>query len=129
VRKVVEEAIAYRNSGTFTHDPLKAQKAKEALERRKYEEGKRKAYEERMTRKAKREGKPLDFYLRQGLEPPTEEVVRQLKAMCKEEAFQQWKVNYAQHCYAFHTEGSCSRDRTCSFLHTDTKVAESVAYG
>ena len=36
---------------------------KKAAEKRKLEAGKRKAFEERMIRKAKREGKSLDHYL------------------------------------------------------------------
>ena len=50
---------------------MKAIKARKALERRKAEEGKRKAYEGRMTRKAKREGKDPNFYLIQGAEVRT----------------------------------------------------------
>ena len=103
---------------------------KDALDRRKYEEGKRKAYEERMVRKAKREGKSLDFYLQLGADAPSEDAVAELRAMTKEQAFVVWKDKYPQQCYAFHVEkGGCPRDRTCSFLHTDSKVAEAVAYG
>jgi len=130
VRQVVLQGMAYQEKGNYKHDPDKAKRAKEALERRKYEEGKRKAYEERMVRKAKREGKELDFYLRQGIEPPTEDAIKELKAMTKEKAFEVWKAKYPQHCYALHLqEGGCTRDRTCSFLHSDSRVAEAVAYG
>jgi len=83
-----------------------------------------------MVRKAKREGKALDFYLRQGIEPPTEDAISELKRMTKDEAFAVWKAKYPQHCYALHLqEGGCTRDRACSFLHSDSRVAEAVAYG
>lgn len=36
------------------------------MDRRRHEEGKRRAYEERMARKAKREGRPPDYYLQKG---------------------------------------------------------------
>lgn len=42
VRAVVERARAYQASGDFRFDPDKERRAKEALERRKREEGKRK---------------------------------------------------------------------------------------
>jgi hypothetical protein len=130
VRRIVLQAQSYQTLGNYQQDAEKARAAREAYERRKYEEGKRKAYEERMVRKAKREGKPLDFYLRLGADPPTEEAITALQNMTKEERFAAWKAQYPQQCFAFHLEkGGCPRDRTCSFLHTDSKVAEAVAYG
>jgi hypothetical protein len=97
-----------------------------------------------MIRKAKREKRDLHFYLNQGLEAPSVEEVAHLKAMIKEEriqgkgegqggvAFDLWKANYAQHCFAFHfnPEG-CSRERTCAFLHADSQRVdeEAVAFG
>lgn len=130
VRRLLQQAVSYRDLGNYQQDADKARKMKEALERRKYEEGKRKAYEERMVRKAKREGKKLDFYLTQGLDPPSEEAITELKAMSKEEAFEVWKRKYPQHCYALHLQdGGCTRDRACSFLHSDSRIAEAVAYG
>lgn len=130
VRRIVLQAQHWQTHGNYQQDAAKARAAKEAFERRKYEEGKRKAYEERMMRKAKREGKPLDFYLNLGADPPSEEAVAELRAMSKEERFAVWKAKYPQQCFAFHLEsGGCPRDRTCSFLHTDSRVAEAVAYG
>lgn len=61
-------------SQSFAFDRDKALREKAAIERRKQEEGKRKAFEDRMRRKAKREGlKDLDFYLQVGAENPTQE--------------------------------------------------------
>jgi tRNA-dihydrouridine synthase 1 len=109
---------------TFTYDPDKQKKQKAALERKKFEEGKRKRFEGRMQRKAKREGKPLDFYLKDGLEPPTVNVIASLKSKGKEEAFALWSKSYKQHCFAFHFETSgCKRDRACAFLHFDLAAA------
>ena len=61
-------------SQSFSFDRDKALREKAAIERRKQEEGKRKAFEDRMRRKAKREGlADLDFYLQAGAENPTQE--------------------------------------------------------
>ena len=56
VEGVVKKIQRYReNPGSFQFDVDRAKRDREALERRKIEEGKRKAYEARMVRKAKRE--------------------------------------------------------------------------
>ena len=50
------------------------------MARKRREEGKRKAYEARMIRKAKREGlSDLEYYLRIGANVPTVEIVKALK--------------------------------------------------
>jgi tRNA-dihydrouridine synthase 1 len=132
VAKTLEEAEATmekafqfeKDPDTFAYDPDKLKKQKAALERKKHEEGKRKQYEGRMTRKAKREGKPLDFYLKDGLEPPTAATLAKLKEQTKDEAFATWTANFKQHCYAFHFEPlGCKRDRACAFLHFDVAAA------
>lgn len=112
-------------------DPQKQKRAKEAAARKKMEEGKRKAFEERMIRKAKREGlSDLMHYLNSGSENPTMEELEELRSMTKEEAFEIWKVKHSQHCFAFHfDEKGCVRDRKCAFLHADARIGEAVAYG
>lgn len=107
-----------KNPDAFVFDQAKAQAEKDALERKRQEEGKRKAYEQRMQRKAKREGKPLDHYLRQGADPPTDELVEKLRRASKEEALAVWKAKHSQHCLAFHLS-ECPRGRACAFLHMD----------
>jgi tRNA-dihydrouridine synthase len=130
VRDIVMKAIHYRDCGDYQYDKEKEKKLKEALEKRKREEGNRKAFEDRMMRKAKREGKDSSFYLLQGAEVPTLEELQELKAMPKEKAFEIWKTKHSQHCYNFHFEpGGCHRDRTCSFLHADPTYSEAVAFG
>ncbi len=120
VRAVVDKCIAFRDTGNYEFDPMKEIRQKKELERRKLEEGKRKRYEERMSRKAKREGKDANFYLSQGAEVPTIERLKVLRAMSKEMAFEEWKKRHSQHCYDFHfNPEKCSRDRTCAFLHAD----------
>ena len=65
--------------------PSKAKRAKDAAERKIQEEGKRKLFEERMIRKAKREGKQdLYFYLNQGSAPHSIEDISALKLLSKE---------------------------------------------
>jgi len=56
VEEIVKRVRTYReNPDQFTFDAAKAKAEKEKLQRKKEEEGKRKRYEERMMRKAKRE--------------------------------------------------------------------------
>ena len=55
IRNVVNQVIVYRDEGGFVYDDLKQKKYLEAKERRIREEGKRKEFEKRMMRKAKRE--------------------------------------------------------------------------
>lgn len=108
---------------TFHYDQEKAAKEKDALARKKREEGKRKAFEGRMIRKAKREGlDDLEHYLRIGAEVPTVKIIQQLKGLSKEERLAVWKKDHSQHCLSYHLEeGGCKRDRACAFLHTAAK--------
>mmetsp|Transcript_13173 Transcript_13173/g.28503 ORF Transcript_13173/g.28503 Transcript_13173/m.28503 type:complete len:661 (-) Transcript_13173:106-2088(-) len=107
----------------FQYDQHKAAREKEALAHRHREEGKRKAYEARMMRKAKREGlADLEHYLRIGAEVPTVEIVKKLKAAHKDERLAAWKKDHSQHCMPYHLDdGGCKRDRTCAFLHVEAK--------
>ena len=121
--KLIVKKIQYYcdNPGAFVFDKEKAKQEKEALERKKREEGKRKAYEARMMRKAKREGREdLSYYLHIGAEVPSKQVVAKLKAMPRTDALSIWKEKHSQHCLSFHLEeGGCKRGRTCAFLHVD----------
>lgn len=130
VEKIVKQVHSHKVHGGYSHDIHKAKKMKEAAERRKVDEGKRKSYEERMIRKAKREGKSLDHYLQLGSDNPTIEEIQELKAMPDASRFEVWKQKHQQHCFAYHfnTDG-CNRERTCSFLHADAGYSESVAFG
>jgi tRNA-dihydrouridine synthase 1 len=132
VERVVSEIGGYqRNPGSFQYDLEKAKKEKEALERKKIEEGKRKHFEERMMRKAKREGKTdIEYYLRVGAAVPTEETVCKLKLLNKEEQLQLWKdCDHSQHCMAFHIMGDCPRGRGCAFLHLESKTKNGFIEG
>lgn len=123
VERVLSEIRDYqRNPGSFQYDLEKAKKEKDALERKRIEEGKRKQFEERMMRKAKREGKAdLEYYLRIGAAVPTVETVYELKLLSKEEQLQLWKDrNHSQHCMTFHIMGDCPRGRGCAFLHLES---------
>jgi tRNA-dihydrouridine synthase 1 len=131
VRSIVTRIEAYEsNPETFIADKEKERTMKEAIERRKQNESKRKEYEARMVRKAKREGKALDFYLKLGTELPSYDDLQNMKAMSKEESFKIWKEKHSQHCYAYHFDHEkCPRERTCGFLHVDLSYADVVAYG
>ena len=130
VRDVICKAIEYRdNPETFEYDPDKEAKAKQLAARKKFEEGKRKRFEERMIRKAKREGlEDLNFYLNQGSEPPSLEEIEAMKKLDKDDQFAMWKAQFSQHCYPYHFE-TCTRDRACAFLHADASLGDSLSFG
>jgi len=120
---ILKKIAGYRdNPDSFVFDQQKATEEKEALERKKREEGKRKAFEARMIRKAKREGKvDLQHYLHIGAAVPSLEVVQRLREMPREDALAQWKQDHSQHCMSFHLDvEGCKRGRTCAFLHVDS---------
>jgi tRNA-dihydrouridine synthase 1 len=122
VQRIVDQVAAYqKDPSTFSYDRQKAAREKEALAKKKHEEGKRKRFEDRMIRKAKREGREdLEFYLRVGTVLPTPSVIAKLKTMSHEEQLRDWKVHqFSQHCMAYHLVGKCQRDRKCAFLHVD----------
>lgn len=127
VREIVKKMVGYRDRNDFVYDPLKEQREKEAEARRKVEEGRRKEFEARMVRKAKREGKPTDFYLLQGAAIPTIAELQEMRQLVaegkKDVAFARWKEQHGQHCWAYHLETTkCTRDRTCPFLHAEATV-------
>ena len=127
LQQVVAQCLRYvRGERPFVYEPLKEQRAQRALETRRLEEGKRKAYEGRMQRKAKREGKPPGFYLQHGAANPTVETLQRLRALPADEAFAWWKEHHAQHCHAFHF-GGCKRERGCAFLHADPSFVDHAA--
>lgn len=122
VRSIVRKMEGYQNKPeSFIFDKEKEKAQKEAMERKKREEGKRKAYEARMIRKAKREGREdLQYYLYQGAQVPTKELLEKLQQMSREKSLPIWKENHSQHCLAFHLDPEgCSRGRGCAFLHVD----------
>ena len=126
VATILHKIQSYQaNPDTFKFDVQKAKMEREALERKRQEEGKRKAYEARMIRKAKREGKTgmdLEYYLRQGAAVPTLETISKLKKMpSREDQMKLWKdQDHSQHCLVYHLSGgNCPRGRACAFLHVD----------
>ena len=128
VRALVEEAARRERDG-WKPDPERMQKEREALELKKWREQTRKRFEERMVRKAVREGREPDHYLKQGAAVPTVESLAKLRAMGKEEAWAAWKEQHGQHCWAMHLgEGGCTRERTCAFLHADVVKSSDPAW-
>jgi hypothetical protein len=124
VQAILEKCQKYQeNPESFVYDKEKAKQEKEALARKKREEGKRKAFEARMIRKAKREGKAdLEHYLRIGAEVPTLATIEKLKSLPRDEQLQIWKQEHSQHCMSFHLDPEgCKRDRACAFLHSHAK--------
>ena len=97
---------------------------KSALDRKKWEEGKRKRFEDRMRRKAKREGlKDIEYYISQGIDPPSIQEITYIKNLDENAGLIHWKTlkKYKQHCFWYHY-GKCPRDRSCGFLHSDPKI-------
>ncbi len=133
VKSILQEAKEIRDrcaatGKEFVKDSKKTARAVEAAARKKREEGKRKEFEKRMIRKAKREEKELDYYLNIGSENPTAAEISELLKLPKEQAFELWKQRHSQHCFVFHMNpDKCPRERTCSFIHADALVGE--AYG
>lgn len=92
----------------YKNDNNRKMKQKSILEKMKREEGKRKAFEDRMKRKAKRMGFDLNYYLQQGFfilltrlykniplgcKVPTFNEIDEIKKMDKKEAIKLWKVD------------------------------------
>jgi spore cortex formation protein SpoVR/YcgB (stage V sporulation) len=128
VQRILDRCLKYtENPESFVYDAEKAKQEKEALARKKLEEGKRKAFEARMIRKAKREGKAdLEYYLRIGAEVPSLHTIEQLRSLPRDEQLLLWKKEHSQHCMAFHLDpNGCKRDRACAFLHTEAKGTNS----
>jgi tRNA-dihydrouridine synthase 1 len=121
VQGILDRLEAYvSRPETFVYDQAKANEQKEALERKKREKGKRKEYEARMVRKAKREGKDPNHYLSIGAAVPTVDAVSRLKKMTREAALEAWKTDHSQHCLGYHLDPEgCKRGRSCAFLHVD----------
>jgi len=121
VASLVDKLASYLDDPTlFSYDADKARREKEAKETRALEEGKRKAYEDRMRRKAKREGLDLEHYIRIGAELPTRETVEALRDLPREQQLDIWSQHHSQHCMNYHLgEGGCKRDRKCAFMHAD----------
>jgi tRNA-dihydrouridine synthase 1 len=131
IRGILKRIIQYRlHPETFVFDSQRAQEEKDALERQRREEGKRKAYEERMIRKAKREGKEdLYHYLNIGAELPSLEQLKQYSFLPQSDLLKVWKQNHSQHCLSYHMDPQkCSRGRSCAFLHIDNVVSVSNVF-
>ena len=73
-----------------------------------------------MIRKAKREGKPEDYYLDIGAKSPTHADIAAARALPEAERLPWWRERFGQHCFAHHMapEG-CVRSVACAFLHAE----------
>merc|ERR1711862_218383 len=113
-----------QNPNLFQYDKEKQKKQQLALKIKKEQERNRKRFEERMVRKAKREGKSdVEYYIKQGLEyiPTVEDITDIKKLASKEEQVEMWKSKkFHQHCLMYHLK-CCNRERSCAFLHVDAK--------
>ena len=117
-RKVLERCRQYcTGEKNYSEDAAKKASAKKRAADRLRTREARKRFEGRMIRKAKREGKPLDFYVKQGLDKPSPDDLRKLRSIKDEKArLSAWNAKHRQHCIAFHLS-SCKRGDSCAFLH------------
>ena len=108
---VLKECRYYKD-GTkkFVYDAQREERAKEALADRKREQSKRKNFEERMIRKAKREDKPTSYYLDKGAATPLPADLTHAKTLENKEQMAWWREKFGQHCSAFHlVADGCAR--------------------
>jgi len=124
---IVRACVAHAEGGVVALEDAEAIEAlgwRAECERRNRD--KRKEFEARMVRKARREGKPDDTYFRAGRVPPTDLQVAQLRAMPEQERMGWWSARFGQHCLAFHATGTCVRSESehgCAFLHVPPTAA------
>ena len=122
---VINKCYLYQSDPTsFKYNNEKYKEQQNALKRKKEQEKNRKRYEERMIRKAKREGlEDLEYYIKEGLKyvPTIDDILAIQKITSKEKQVETWKdKNFHQHCLMYHlNDGKCVRDRSCAFLHVE----------
>lgn len=121
---VVDRCRGFATGRTvFVQDPGAKERAADRKRKRDDAKKARCRFEERMARKAKRAGKPLDFYLKIGADPPTPAQLDDIRALPDDKArLEQWKTHFGQVCFNFllHPSG-CARGDTCAFLHAAVK--------
>lgn len=121
---IVDRCRDYASGRAVFHpDPEAKKRAADRKNRREDVKRARRRFEERMARKAKREGKPLDAYLKIGAEPPTQEQLKAFRAMGNDNVrLNHWKRDFSQVCFSFALHpGGCARGETCAFLHAVQK--------
>ena len=124
---VVCRCRAYE-SGELTFEPG-AEAERKVLEdgeaRAAANSARRAEFVERMTAKARKDGKPDDFYLRVGREPPTAADVAAARRIGEKDSkalTRWWRERFGQHCQGFYLDGACPHladARGCGFLHAE----------
>lgn len=134
VRFIVKRCASYRDGRErFVFNQQKEAEAKEAEHAKLQERQKRRDFEQRMVRKAKREGlDDLNFYLERGLKPPTSDDLEECKKCggAGDARLSWWKERFSQHCFAFHGLATtpCSKGRGCPFLHVDVAAPQDPSW-
>ncbi|KAJ8613437.1 hypothetical protein CTAYLR_002320 [Chrysophaeum taylorii] len=117
-RRVVDRCLDFEKRGDFVADPKAKKLAADRKKKRELARNNRRRFEGRMARKAKREGKPLDYYLKLGADPPSPADLADLKKLPHPDRLERWKLNYSQVCFNYYlAAGGCERADTCAFLH------------
>uniref|UniRef100_A0A7S3JZ71 tRNA-dihydrouridine(47) synthase [NAD(P)(+)] n=2 Tax=Aureoumbra lagunensis TaxID=44058 RepID=A0A7S3JZ71_9STRA len=118
--QVINTCIEYETgAATFVSDPAAKKRAVALKKIREDAKQARHRFEGRMARKAKRENKPLDFYLTQGATPPTTEQLNEIRAIPEHaKRLEKWKEAFTQVCFNFILNPhGCARGESCAFLH------------
>lgn len=130
LRKIVKQCVKYSSGRTsFVEDPAVQRRQNEAADRRKIEQKKRRDYETRMIRKARREGVDEYKYLDLGSSPPGPLDIQAVIAIPEPQRMSWWRERFAQHCFAFHcAKDGCTRERACAFLHAELTSASDPSW-
>mmetsp|Transcript_32065 Transcript_32065/g.107957 ORF Transcript_32065/g.107957 Transcript_32065/m.107957 type:complete len:315 (+) Transcript_32065:611-1555(+) len=119
--EVLERCVAYEaDASLFVVDAAKKKRATALENQRSNQKSARLRFEERMIRKAKREKRPLDFYIKQGSTPPSAAVIARLVGVADAaDRLKQWNAAFKQHCFKHHLGGKegCPRGDSCAFIH------------
>eukprot|EP00928_Gymnodinium_smaydae_P056279 TRINITY_DN3968_c0_g1_i1.p1 TRINITY_DN3968_c0_g1~~TRINITY_DN3968_c0_g1_i1.p1 ORF type:complete len:711 (-),score=131.56 TRINITY_DN3968_c0_g1_i1:52-2157(-) len=129
LRELIEQCIKYRDGKEqFTYDANKAREAQQRQKAKKQELVARRKFEERMIRKAKREGLDDYHYLKTGAAPCKSDVaaVRAVETEAGQKA--KWKARFGSFCFDYCVQGRCRfAGNTGSASSSGTKNASSGA--
>lgn len=129
-RKVLERCREYcTGEKSYEVDAARKAEAKKRVADRLKTREARKRFVGRMVRKAKREGRALDFYVKQGLDAPSVADLARLRAIPEDAArLEAWNARHRQHCIAFHFK-TCPRGDSCAFIHGAAVEAADLVSG
>jgi len=121
LKNLVLQCVSFENGSVkFVFDAAKAAEEKKQVEGKKKELAARKKFEDRMVRKARREGKDDLFYLRGDMLPTLSDVATVKAVSDRAGRKAKWKARFATFCFDFCVLGKCRFDGSgelCPFKH------------